>query len=251
MKEQEQYDVMEVCALAGKILLQSGAETNRVEDTMVRIAIAFGVKKCECFVIPTGIIFSAGVNVSQRTKLVRVSERTTDLEKVAKVNRISRAISAGDLTVNEAYSCLKEIAAAKSTFSPATQVLAAALSSACFVIMFRGSWQDFFPALLAGGSGYIGFLYFNCIMSVKFVSEFLASIIIGLVAVLLVSAGVGQEIDKIVIGSVMPLVPGLLLTNAVRDLLAGHLVSSLSKGADAFLTAIAIGGGIAVALTLI
>ena len=60
-----------------------------------------------------------------------------------------------------------------------------------------------------------------------------------------------NEIDKIIIGSVMPLVPGLLITNAVRDLMAGHLVSGISKGAEAFLTAFAIGGGIAIVFTLV
>jgi uncharacterized membrane protein YjjP (DUF1212 family) len=63
---------------------------------------------------------------------------------------------------------------------------------------------------------------------------------------LFVVIGFGHELDKIVIGSVMPLVPGLLITNAVRDLMAGHLVAGLSKGAEAFLTAFAIGSGIAI-----
>lgn len=57
--------------------------------------------------------------------------------------------------------------------------------------------------------------------------------------------------DQIIIGSVMPLVPGLLLTNAVRDLIAGHFVSGLSKGAEALLTAFAIGSGIAVVFSLL
>lgn len=71
-----------------------------------------------------------------------------------------------------------------------------------------------------------------------------------MLAALLVSLGLGRELDKIIIGSVMPLVPGLLITNAVRDLMAGHLVSGLSRGAEAFLTAFAIGTGIAVMFTL-
>ena len=65
-------------------------------------------------------------------------------------------------------------------------------------------------------------------------------------ALLAVKIGLGSGMDKIIIGSVMPLVPGLLITNAVRDLMDGHLVSALSKGADAFLTALAIGTGIAI-----
>lgn len=251
MDKQVQYDVMEVCLLAGKLLLQNGGETFRVEDTMVRMANGFGIDKCECFVIPTGIIFSVGAMEQQKTKLVRVSDRTTDLYKVTRVNRVSRSISEGKLTVEQAHQQLEEIAAGKFAFSIPVQVMAAALSSACFVIMFLGSWQDFLPALLTGGIGFIGFLFFSWLVSVKFVSEFLASVMIGLASFMLVDIGFGQEIDKIIIGSVMPLVPGLLITNAVRDLMAGHLVSGLSKGADAFLTSFAIGGGIAIVFTLI
>jgi uncharacterized membrane protein YjjP (DUF1212 family) len=68
--------------------------------------------------------------------------------------------------------------------------------------------------------------------------------------VLLVAIGLGNDLDKIIIGSVMPLVPGMLITNAVRDLMAGHLVAGLSKGAEAFLTAFAIGTGIALIFSI-
>jgi uncharacterized membrane protein YjjP (DUF1212 family) len=79
----------------------------------------------------------------------------------------------------------------------------------------------------------------------------LASFIIGLLSFFFVKIGAGQQLDKIIIGSVMTLVPGLLVTNAVRDLMAGHLVSGLSKGAEALLTAFAIGSGIAVVLSFL
>ena len=82
-------------------------------------------------------------------------------------------------------------------------------------------------------------------------AEFTASLVIGLLSALLVASGLGTQIDKIIIGSVMPLVPGLSITNAVRDLMAGHLLSGLSKGAEAFLTAFAIGAGIAIVFTLL
>lgn len=78
----------------------------------------------------------------------------------------------------------------------------------------------------------------------------MASFLIGMIAYLFIVTGLGAELDKIIIGSVMPLVPGLLITNAVRDLIAGHLVSGISKGAEAFLTAFAIGTGVAVVLAI-
>ncbi|MET3699155.1 uncharacterized membrane protein YjjP [Bacillus oleivorans] len=237
------YEVIELCLLAGKIMLQNGAETYRVEDTMSRIAASFGIHHSHSYVVPTGIIFS--IDGSEPSKLIRISERSTDLEKVTLVNSISRKISSGEISAKEAFEQLKEIEKANLFYPIWFQIFAAAVSSGCFLIMFNGIWHDFLPAIVTGGVGFSCFLYLHQLVKIKFFSEFTASLVIGLVALFFVSAGVGHEVDKIIIGSVMPLVPGLVITNAVRDLIAGHLVSGLSKGAEALLTAFAIGTGVA------
>jgi uncharacterized membrane protein YjjP (DUF1212 family) len=247
----ETYDIMEVCLLAGKIMLQSGGETYRVEDTMMRIAAAFGIESTHSYVTPTGIIFSAEGSEPTKTKLIRISARSTDLKKVDMVNSISRRITSGELQLEEALKLLKELESKNVTYSFKLQVAAASLASGCFMIMFNGEWADFIPALITGGIGYAGFLYFHRFIQIKFFSEFLASFIIGLVSLTFINLGIGHQLDKIIIGSVMSLVPGLLVTNAVRDLMAGHLVSGLSKGAEAILTAFAIGSGIAVVFSII
>ncbi|WML49926.1 threonine/serine exporter family protein [Neobacillus sp. PS3-34] len=251
IQEHSTDEVMEVCLLAGKIMLQSGAETYRVEDTMTRMASFFGIRQSHSYVTPTGIIFSAEGNEPTKTKLIRISERSTDLKKVTMVNSISRRISNGEVGLSEASGLLNEIDSLNLTFPFSIQVAAASIASGCFLIMFNGTWYDFFPSLIAGGLGFLGLVYFHRLVPIKFFSEFLASFIIGLLSFLFVKSGVGHELDKIIIGSVMPLVPGLLITNAVRDLMAGHLVSGLSKGAEAFLTAFAIGSGIAVVLSFL
>jgi uncharacterized membrane protein YjjP (DUF1212 family) len=248
---EQTYEIMEVCLLAGKIILQSGGETYRVEDTMMRIAAAFGIEKSHSYVTPTGIIFSAEGAEPTKTKLIRISERSTDLKKVSMVNSISRRISSGEVNVKEAMELLKEIDTMDLTFPFKIQVAAASLASGCFMIMFNGHWNDFIPSMISGGVGYLSFVYFHRFVPIKFFSEFLASFIIGLLSFLFVKIGLGHQLDKIVIGSVMSLVPGLLVTNAVRDLMAGHLVSGLSKGAEAFLTAFAIGAGIALVLSFL
>jgi len=245
------YDIMEVCLLAGKIMLQSGGETYRVEDTMMRIAASFGIEKTHSYVTPTGIIFSAESSEPTRTKLIRISERSTDLKKVAMVNSISRSISSGEVNLREALVQLKEIDSRDVTFPFRIQVAAASLASGCFMIMFKGGWNDFIPAMISGGAGFYSFVRFHRFVPIKFFSEFLASFVIGLLSFLFVKIGLGHQLDKIIIGSVMTLVPGLLVTNAIRDLMAGHLVSGLSKGAEAFLTAFAIGTGIAVVLSFL
>ncbi|MDP4083343.1 MAG: threonine/serine exporter family protein [Bacillota bacterium] len=244
-------EIMEVCLLAGKVMLQSGAETYRVEDTMMRMATACGINETHSYVTPTGIVFSAEYMEETKTKLIRISERSTDLKKVAMVNSISRKISSGELNVQDALIKLKEIDSLNVTFPFILQVVAASIASGCFLIMYNGLWKDFIPAMVSGGLGFLSLVYFHRFVPIKFFSEFLASFIIGLLSLLLVKIGWGHQLDKIIIGSVMSLVPGLLITNAVRDLMAGHLVSGLSKGAEAFLTAFAIGSGIAIVLSFL
>ncbi|MFB1049775.1 threonine/serine exporter family protein [Paraliobacillus sp. JSM ZJ581] len=235
--------ITNVCLLAGKIMLQGGAETYRVEDTMIRIALAFGVEKAQSHATPTGILFSMGE--TEPTNFVRIVKRSTDLHKVTQVNSISRNISNGLVSLDEALQQLYKIEAEVHAYPIYVQIIAACLASGCFTIMFQGQWIDFFPAFIAGGLGYSAMVFLQQIIEIRFFAEFLSSFLIGLAAVLFVYTGNGAELDKIIIGSVMPLVPGLLITNAVRDLMAGHLVSGLSKGAEAFLTAFAIGAGVA------
>ncbi|MFD9626254.1 threonine/serine exporter family protein [Peribacillus muralis] len=251
MDDQIQYnEIIDVCLLAGKIMLSNGAETSRVEDTMVRIAAAFGCGDSHSFSTPTGIIFSLD-GMHPASKLIRVSQRSTDLHKVTLVNSISRSISSKEMTPAEAFSRLKQIESAGMGYPLWGQIFAAFIASGCFLIMFQGQWTDFIWSCIAGGMGFSCLLYLHRLLEVRFFAEFIASLVVGLAAIFFVHIGVGSHLDTIIIGAVMPLVPGLLITNAARDLIAGHLVSGLSKGADAGLTALAIGAGISAAFVFL
>ncbi|WHX26046.1 threonine/serine exporter family protein [Virgibacillus halodenitrificans] len=245
----EKVAVAKVCMLAGKIMLECGAETYRVEDTMNRIAAAFGLHDAQSYATPTGINFS--MDSSEATHFRRISHRATDLHKIAEVNSISRRITAGELTVYEANLLLNNVSEAKLAFPYWLQIIAAAFVSGSFTIMFGGSWPDFLPSFIAGGLGFAAMLGAEKIVEIRFIAEFFASLIIGLASILFITQGVGIDLDKIIIGAVMPLVPGLHITNAVRDLMAGHLVAGLSKGAEAILTSFAIGAGVAVVLAFV
>lgn len=241
--------IAKVCMLAGKIMLESGAETYRVEDTMNRIAVSYGLSNAQSYATPTGIIFS--VDRVEKTNFVRISKRSTDLHRIAEVNSISRQLTGDELVLSEALLLLEEVDQTVPTFAGWIQVVAAALVAGCFSIMFGGSWPDFIPALLAGGIGFAAMLWVDQYVEIRFIAEFIAAFVIGVLAILFIHLGLGVEMDKIIIGAVMPLVPGLHITNAVRDLMAGHLVAGVSKGVEAILTAFAIGAGIAVAFTLL
>lgn len=233
--------------LAGRIMIESGAETYRVEDTMLRMAHSQNMLDAQCYATPTGIIFSLGK--TQPTRIKSISNRVTDLQKIALVNSVSRRLTSHMITLEEAYDELKSIQKTNYFLPIYIQVISAALASGCFLIMFKGGWSDFLFACLAGGLGFLVLLLINDLTKVKFFSEFTASLVVGYIAVFSVKYGHGAEIDKIIISSVMPLVPGILITNAVRDLMAGHFISGMAKGVEAFLTAFAIGAAIAVTLS--
>ncbi|MFV9511716.1 threonine/serine exporter family protein [Tepidibacillus sp. LV47] len=241
---------MEVCLLAGKIMLANGGETYRVEDTMLRIAQSFHIGEAYSYVTPTGIFLTIQGKHQQKTKFIRIHLRSIDLNKVVLVNDISRKISSGMMTIDEAYESLCKIEQLKPLYPIWLQTLAAAISSGFFSLMFGGTWKDFFPALIVGGIGFIIFIFLHYIAKVKFFAEMATAFLIGLLLSVLYKFGFGAHLDKMIIGSIMPLVPGVLITNAVRDLIAGDLVSGLARGAEAFFTALAIGTGVAVILVL-
>lgn len=246
-------DIMEVSLLAGKIMLQSGGETYRVEDTMNRIARSCALSEAHSYVTPTGIFLSiqGEERDKEQTKFLRIHQRQIDLNKIVQVNDISRKISSGELTIGKAYPLLLEVESSRSLYPAWLQIISAALASGFFSLMFGGTWNDFLPALLTGGLGFFLYLRANRWVDVKFFSEIFAAFTIGAMTYLFFYLGMKIHIDKVIIGSVMPLVPGVLITNAVRDLMAGDLVSGLARGAEAFFTAFAIGAGVAVTLALL
>lgn len=246
-------DIMEVCLLAGKIMLQSGGETYRVEDTMNRIAHACAISEAYSYVTPTGIFLSIqGIERErEQTKFLRITKREIDLNKIVQVNELSRKMGKGLITIEQSYHQLLSIENSKSLYPPWLHIIAAALASGFFSLMFGGAENDFLPSVITGGIGFLFFLKANHWIQVKFFAEIFAAFTIGFITYLLYFLGLSVHIDKVIIGSIMPLVPGVLITNAVRDLMAGDLVSGLARGAEAFFTSFAIGAGVAVTIALL
>lgn len=243
----DQLDI-ECFLLAGKLLMQSGAETFRVEDTMLRMAVSQGYTEAASYATITYLTFSAGRAYPAR--IVPITSRSFDLNKISRINDISRKLTAHQLTVEEAFEALKRIEAAP-PMRPLRQILFAALASGSFVLLFQGVAYDIPAAAFAGGLGHSILLFMHYVTKIKFFAEFVAALLVGCAAVLSVQLGLGLETDKIMISAVMPLVPGVAITNALRDLIAGHLVSGTAKGMEGILTALSIGSGTAVALSIL
>lgn len=237
--------IIETTLLAGKIMIENGADMARIDDTLKRIAKNSGVTEPDIFETTTGIMMSIkGANA----QVVAIEKRRIDLERISRVNDISRAYQAKTKTLKEVYDYLTTLDQTTPDFKLRWLVLAAGVVGATLEIMYNGSWQDFLPTFVISALGYYLFYVVNTRFKVKFASEFVAALAIGALAVLSVKYGLAKNYSIVIIGSVMPLVPGVPLTNAVRDLLAGHILSGIARATEALLTAVAIGMGIACVL---
>lgn len=235
--------LLETCLLAGKIMIESDAEMYRVEDTMSRIALASGDYRMVSYVTQTGLF--VGIDGTSTIRMVQVLKRSIDLEKISKVNNLSRDYVAGALPLEELLAQLKQIEREHIYFPLWLRLISAAVVSGTIMILFGGTWSDLPLTFVIGGLGYSLYYFSLKFLRIKFLSEFLASLFIGTVAILAVKIGLGQLQDMIIIGCVMPLVPGVQITNALRDLLAGHYLSGVSRGTEALMTSGMIGFGIA------
>ncbi|MDR2648137.1 MAG: threonine/serine exporter family protein [Clostridiales bacterium] len=239
-------DSVNIALLAGDIMLSNGAETYRVEDTARRILAALGQENAQAYVTATGIFISAGVE-PPITGIKRVKTRSYHMEKIARVNDLSRGLSSGEIQCADAESELIRIANLP-PYPAALRITCSGVSSFCFCYMFGGLWRDSVCALLCGL-----LVYFTLnLLSGRCVSTFLSNIICGaLISVLtlaLLNLRLGVNMDKIIVGAIMPLVPGIAMTNAMRDILEGDFVSGLSRATEALVTAAAIAAGVGLIL---
>ncbi|XEO94256.1 threonine/serine exporter family protein [Latilactobacillus sakei] len=245
MKIAQKNKILETCLIAGRIMIESGSEMYRVEDTMNRIAYNAGIQKSVVFTTPTGLFI--GIENQPYVQLESVAVRTINLEKVENVNTASRQFATKEITLDQLSTRLKQIDQHTPYFPLWIQIIAAAFVSALLMIIFSGEydWADLLPAALVGALGYAVFSEINRLTSIRFIGEFLGAVSIGVSAYLLTKWHLGVDLDNIIIGAVMPLVPGVAITNSIRDMLAGHLLSGIVRGVEALLSAFAIGTGIA------
>ena len=236
-------DIIHVATEAGKIILENGGETYRVEQTITMICNSYGIAHTESFVTPTGIMVSITNNQNKTISLVRrINTRTVNLRKVSMINSLSRRIVSSPLSTTE---MIKELNYINNMppYSHKTTTFFAAGSSGFFTLLFGGNYKDFFVAFIIGAlinyiSGLLDELEVN-----SFLKNMLGGSLAATIALIAASLGLVGNMDTIIIGSIMILVPGISITNAIRDTIAGDLVSGVSRSVEALFVAIAIASG--------
>lgn len=238
--------ILDVAVLAGRVMMEHGAEMHRIEDTMDRIINhAYGQDIANSFVVPTAIF--SGVRYGEGIRMRRIYGRTHNLMKVDEVNDLSRRFVRDDSSLNELELQLKEIeASAHLSYAPWFRVLISSLAAASTMVLFGGDMHDFMFAAFVGGLGYSIYLWVQTTLKIKYIPEFIASLVIGVGAITAHKYGMISSIDSVIIGGIMMLVPGVSLVNSIRDFFAGHTISGTIFLADTILIGAMIGFGVSV-----
>lgn len=232
----------------GEGMLTSGGEVSRVEDSITRLCSAYHMRDINVFTITASIVVTVtDENEQVISQTRRVRKYRTDFTKLERYNALSRELCATPKNADYIQKCLEKIREEK-MYTDHQDILAYMLVSAAFSVFFGGGVHDAMAAAIVGI-----ILYFMVGVTRKLemnyiVSNLLCSFCGGAAAVLLFKLGIARSVDKVIIGNIMLLIPGISLTNAIRDMISGDIMSGTSRLCEAILIAIAISLGFTITL---
>ena len=244
-------ELLNVSTQLGQMLLESGAEIYRVEESIQRMALAYGAKEADVYAVPTTIIVTISTtDECNITKTKRIHSRSTNLDKVERLNNLCRYICREVPDLKTVKQALREISD-RPKYSFQMQLFAYALTSSTFTLFFGGNIADAMCALFIGPLIKVISHQLDRFRTNPFFITIICSIVAASLATLAYRFNLADHIDKMIIGLVMNLVPGVAITNSVRDVIAGDFIAGQTKMTEALLTAtsIALGTGIALSIS--
>lgn len=241
--------VLEISLYAGQMLLGNGAEAYRVEETIERICRAYNFE-CECMATPKGVFVSVSDGNDEKvTSLKKVKTKRVDLYRIELVNSFSRSVQEHKLSYAEAKQVLKDIDGAP-YFSFPVRLLAASMTSFIYALFFNGTIYDSTVAAVVSIAIYYMLEKTAHLGFFQFVEFFLSGFIIGFLSLGIETLFPFFNKGNIITGAIMILLPGVALTNGLKDIIYGDFMSGIVRFGESMLIIIAIGVGIASALTL-
>lgn len=245
----ETKKIVDIALFAGEILLSNGAETYRVEETIEKICASYGISG-ECISIATGIFLSVQDGADERvSSLKRIKKRGVDLYRIELINTFSRNLMEKEMSFEEAMNRLKEIDAAPN-FSFRVRTFAACMTSFVYTLFFNGTLLEAVVSIV------ISFIIYTMLEKIseigffQFFEYYFSGVVIGGISI--IAQHLIPEINKnnVITGAIMILLPGVALTNGIKDALYGDFNSGLAKFGEAMLIITAVGAGIATALAV-
>lgn len=246
----ETKEILSFAVELGDVLLRNGGEVYRVEDTVLAILGAFNVEDFDVYVLSNGIFASANEKKDDACSVVRhVPMLSFHLHKVSELNQLSRDICAHKLTIAEGWERLEEIKSIPSA-SLKMRMFFGALGSGCFCYMFGGSVTGSIIAFFIGALVQLEMDYLSHSYASKFIANILSSMLVAILTLFALWLKLDTAYHSIIIGAIMPMVPGIALTTAIRDFNNGDYLSGSIHLIDAILTAFCIAVGVGVIMIL-
>ena len=112
-----------------------------------------------------------------------------------------------------------------------------------FAIFFGGNLWDGIASLFVGALIRVTLYAFAKVHMKAIFSNILCSLISGMACILMCRVGPGQHVEMIMIGNIMLLIPGVLMTNSFRDFISGAMISGLLHFSEAMITAVCVAVG--------
>lgn len=240
--------LMELVSTLASRLAASGAETYRVEESVRRICSAYGLDS-RVYAIPHTLLITIMIPGERPlTQLCRMDHLGTDLEAVEQYSNLSRRICTEKPDWEEALRWLDISQQTQARYGLPMDLLGHVLVSSGFCLFFGGSGMD---ALCAGLCGLLlGFLTRFLGKTNAFFQKIISAFLMALLAYGCSALGLTDNVDTSVIGALMLLVPGILFTNALRDITFGDTNSGINRIVEVVLIAVAISLGTAAAWNL-
>jgi len=232
----------------GKIMLTCGGEISRIEDTLKRIGLSYGAKKVNAFAIASMILVSIEFDDGEEITMTRriTKSFSNDFTKLEKLNALSRDFCTGNLSVDNLLEQFSKISS--SMPSKIITYTGNALASGAFAMFFGGNIFDSILAALFGL--FICFMQYKitplCRNNLTFI--FLVSLVTGFGISIISSPFSFIHPDKVIIGDIMLLIPGIAITNSVRDIFVGDTISGSMRFIECILCAAALAAGFMISI---
>lgn len=232
------------CAMdIGEQMLLCGAEVHRVEDSIERMCRAFGAERIDVFIITSSMVVTVFMDSGEKyTETRRITGSGTDMEKLHRLNQLSRRICTQKMSVSEIKKEYTECVGSK-PYPVWLVCLSYGMIAGAFTAFFGGEIQDIVLSPIIGIAISLITYFAEKIVMNKIFVKFLCSFSVSALAFLFLKLNWITNVDMVIIGNIMVLIPGIGLTNAIRDLFVGDSIAGLLRSVEAVLIALAIGAG--------
>lgn len=248
---EELKKVLRLTAGVGEELIGCGAEISRVEDTMNRIALHYGMTNRQIFIIANGVFVNLEKgDYEKNVSIAHVPQINVDLSKLCDINTLSRDIEQKNLSIDEALERFYKIKNNRDKFVW-SHILASGIGAGAFCYLFGGDLMDCIGALLMGLLVWAFFIIVAKYNLSKVLLNIMGSFIVTAGCILLAQVGLVHHLDQAIMGAIIPMIPGVAFTNGIRDIADGDYISGGIRLLDAVLIFICIAAGVCIALRLL